>query len=132
VKAETGEGKVATIEAGGRYAAGITKSTIPGARYGYFDFAGPADPGPVDVAVEYFDGGKGQIVFAYDSTEYSCTGCPPIELTGGQTWNLVVFRLKDAKFSGRCNGFDFRLGSAPDGFAVGAVAVVKAETENWK
>lgn len=119
-----GEGKVEIVESGGRYAAGMVDSQIPGAHYFYFKLAEKPKDGPVEIAIEFFDGTKGSVVLAYDAKESGFKPCPAIELTGGQTWNVVVYRINDWQFSGRCNGADFRVGNAPQDFAIGAVALL--------
>ena len=119
------EGKVQTVEAGGRYAAGMAESKIAGARYYYFKLTGKPRHETVDIVVEYFDGGKGSVTLAYDGERSGFWRCPAIELNGGQTWNVVAFRVADGRWTGRCNGCDFRIGNAPKGFAIGAVAVTQ-------
>ncbi|MBU3913891.1 MAG: hypothetical protein KKE50_07425, partial [Nanoarchaeota archaeon] len=124
---KTGEGLVEMVNAGGRRAAGIRPGGADYGRYYYFKLPDWIKEGSeYDIAVEYFDGGKGKIICSYDAKEYSCKGCDqPIELTGSGEWKVVSWHVNDALFNGRGNGgSDFRLGSAPDGFALGAVAVL--------
>ncbi|NCO33395.1 MAG: hypothetical protein AUJ92_13495 [Armatimonadetes bacterium CG2_30_59_28] len=61
---------------------------------------------------------------AYDGAPGGFVQRAEIQLTGEHTWNVVVFRIPDGKWTGRCNGADFRIGNAPPSFAIGAMAVV--------
>jgi len=123
LRRDSGEGKVEVIEAGGRYAAGMVDSKIEGAHYYYFKLAEKPKAETVDISVEYFDAAEGTVTLSYDGAQGGFMKCPEIQLTGGHTWNLIVFRIPDGKWTGGCNGADFRIGNAPAGFAIGAVAV---------
>lgn len=65
---------------------------------------------PVDVQIEYLDGGDGELILQYDSTDpsairegaYKDAG-PRIQLKNTGEWRTATFRIADTKFAGRQN-----------------------------
>ncbi|MFC5648227.1 glycosyl hydrolase family 28-related protein [Paenibacillus solisilvae] len=64
----------------------------------------------VQVTVEYYDEGNGQMVLQYDANSAGFKDAPLFSYTDTKTWKTHTFELADAKFANRTNGGDFRLG----------------------
>jgi arylsulfatase A-like enzyme len=75
----------------------------------------------VQVAVTCLDRGNAEVVVEYDSSDKRVNAQHPkgpgafkeavrFRVKGSGKWKAVVFDLKDARFAGRCNGGDLRLG----------------------
>ncbi len=125
---ETGEGVTKTIDINGIKALGIDYGKAKYGKYYYFKLCDWVKIGnEYDITIEYFDGGEpGKIFFSYDALINGEKTSNRIEivLTGVKEWKVFTTRIKDALFEGRRNyGADFRIGSAPDGFAIGAISI---------
>lgn len=87
-----------------------------GARYIYLNVGNSYIYGgtnAVNITFEYYDSAEGAgntFSFSYDSTSNAWDyNVPKTYLTGSNTWKTVTYSLKDAQFSGRENGADFRV-----------------------
>jgi len=120
--------------------AGARPIVEAGAEAGYFHFAVPtrlvpAQVGPVEIIVEYFDEGEGSFLLEYDSSdadapaEGSLKRTAPVPIEGTGEWRRHTFVLPDARFAHRqYRGFgDFRIRDEPadleSGHAFGRVTV---------
>ncbi len=73
----------------------------------------------VEISIDYFDEGRGEVHVRYDSNDPTCLVVPSnpgawkeagqFALTGTQTWKTFTCTVADAKFASRCNGNDLRL-----------------------
>ena len=61
------------------------------------------------IIVDYLDDGPGAIEIKYDAVSKPWKSAGIVEMTGSGQWRQVAVDLDDARFSGRCNGADFRL-----------------------
>ena len=114
-----------------------TVATEHGGRYIYFDIAESfywGDGVPMVLEITFLDSGTGSFGLDYDSTDRTALhsgafkAAPNVQKTGGGDWRTVRIRLVDGAFSGRANGFDFRLADHDGTLTVHRVAVEK-ETE---
>ncbi len=72
----------------------------------------------VNLTLVYFDKGKGNVSLVYDSSDEKFKqgkltagvwkGGGVLKLTNTSTWRQVSFKINDARFSGKCNGYDLR------------------------
>lgn len=130
--AADGMTKVITVQG---KTARITTPTKHRGRYIYFEVADSffwAENRPVRMAVTFLDNQKGVIPLEYDSTDPSAhfngafkSSARPILKKGTGGWRTVQVPLPDAAFTGRANGFDFRLADLDGKLVVHAVAVTK-------
>jgi hypothetical protein len=73
----------------------------------------------VQISLDYFDEGRGDVGVRYDSSDESCKVVPSnpgawkeagkFALTDTREWKTFTCAVADAKFAGRCNGNDLRL-----------------------
>ncbi|QHI68710.1 sialate O-acetylesterase [Tichowtungia aerotolerans] len=61
------------------------------------------------IVVNYLDDGPGAIEFTYDAVSKPWKSAGLVEMKGSGQWRQFRVWLDDARFSGRCNGADFRL-----------------------
>jgi hypothetical protein len=90
----------------------------------------------VEIAVDYFDEGKGDFSIIYDSSDAAvkvvaklpgaCKEAGKFKLTDTNKWKTFVCRVNDAKFAGR-GGADIRLDIASGDArpVIGAVGIRK-------
>lgn len=70
----------------------------------------PGEKRKVKVYVDYFDEGYGRFSLRYCSPENAWTDwADVVKCENTQTWKTHQFILKDADFSGKCNGYDIVL-----------------------
>jgi len=91
----------------------------------------------VAISVDYFDEGAGYAEIVYDSSDELVKGpngpgswklAKVFKLTDSKTWKTVECTVKDALFSGRCNGADLRLNIVPEECpAVASMKISKVE-----
>lgn len=143
---ETAEGKNKPVSKGSKDAwmCGPNEKAGDKGRYMYFSVTDTAfkegKTPKVDIIIEYFDEGEEIIKMVYDSSDedFQLSEKHPkgvwkpaeeeIEMMDSKKWKTAVFHLKDARFTNKCNGQDFRL-QIPGGFdfVVGSAAVVKVK-----
>jgi len=93
--------------------------------YFYFNVEDPAyrdgNQPAVQISITYLDRGNTAVAVEYDSSDTRVNVSHPkgagafkeatrFRVKKSSTWKTIVFDLKDAKFSGRCNDGDLRLG----------------------
>ncbi len=137
---DAADGKSRAVSEHGK-SARVTVKTEYGGRYLYFDVADSfywASGSPVVIEVTYLDSAVGQIGIEYDSTDPAAfhsgafKSAPAIEKAGSKDWKTARIRITDAAFTGRANGFDFRLADHDGTLAVHRVAVLKERTTRTK
>ncbi len=134
------EARMSPVEIKGRSA---WKSALRQGRptYFYFNLEDPAlrngKQQAVQVTVAYLDRGNTDVVVLYDSGDNSINPKHPhgagvfkeatsFRVRQSGKWKTAVFNLDDARFSGRCNGGDLRLGfMRPDAAPIVAEVLVK-------
>jgi hypothetical protein len=127
------EGVLTTGAAGGRDVM-IADSSDPeytGPRFIYCDLPDWLRPIPrVEIVIEYFDAGPGEISIDYSSTTQDSAKLrgPPfltgLVLTGCNRWRVARIALLDAAFRKKINGHDFRILADRKTFLVRTVAVL--------
>jgi hypothetical protein len=131
---------MAPIEVAGRSAwKAALRTDIP--TYFYFKLDDPAyrngyQPA-VQVAITYLDRGNTAVAVEYDSSDAHVNVSHPngagafkeatrFRVKQSNTWKTIVLNLNDARFAGRCNDGDLRLGFfSPDVDPVVAEVLVK-------
>ncbi len=85
----------------------------------------------VAITIDYFDEGSGDIIIQYDSLDdttnqgaFKLVTLARLENT--KSWKSEAVDIADARFAGRCNGYDFRI-AVPTGVDL-AVSAVKLES----
>ncbi len=128
------EGRNAPVILHGREAVRST-SVVSGAKFIYFKITNQAfknGKSPMTaITIIYFDEGSGDIIVQYDSLDDTTNQGPfkivtLARLENSRTWKSGVVDIADARFSGRCNGYDFRI-AVPTGVDL-AVSSVKLES----
>jgi hypothetical protein len=112
--ADDGHFEIATV--GGKSAVRLTEATIDksdGTRYLYVNVvpAWKENWRPVDIEMEYFDEGRGNVDVHYDAVSgiYK-TGLKSFVLGNSRTWKTFTFTLPEPSFQGRLKGgSDFRI-----------------------
>ena len=106
--------------------------------YFYLDAADdflPQSGAAVEIELTYFDGGSGDIMLHYDSTDFNLPHAGAYKehpsafhrLNSGQ-WKVAHFRVNDARFANRENGgADFRFYNTGDDLLISAVQVLRIE-----
>lgn len=84
----------------------------------------------VTFLIRYFDEGTAKVNLNYDSLDEAKTGAYKsmslFQLENTKTWKTAKVALSDARFGGRCNGADFRIGlPKDDSVLISAVAVIQ-------
>ncbi|MBI4979581.1 MAG: hypothetical protein HZC28_19035 [Spirochaetes bacterium] len=87
----------------------------------------------VQLTVEYFDEGTGEMRIEYDSLdEAKLPGAFKPETiatcANTKTWKTAKIGIKDARFGGRCNGSDFRISLS----AAAACVLASVSIASWK
>jgi len=93
----------------------------------------------IKVSVDYFDEGKGAVLIKYDSCDKRAgengdglwKAKVVFSLKDTRAWRRASFVIDDARFSGRCNGGDFRL-ECKCGLAVSALEISAASQEDQR
>ncbi|MBL8994976.1 MAG: hypothetical protein JNM63_16630, partial [Spirochaetia bacterium] len=83
--------------------------------------------------VSYFDEGDAKVNLNYDSLDEAKSGAYKsvllFQLENTKTWKTARVAVADARFGGRCNGSDFRIGFPKDTpLLINAVAVIQNKT----
>lgn len=147
---ELADGATAPAEIGGR-ACRVVAPTPHAGRYIYFQIHDSfkwADTMLVDVAVEYFDLGRGFFRIEYDGPDPNApfngaytASKNSVALNDSRQWKTAVFRLTGARFGNAQNGgADFRLAIQGDPLHVSRVTVTRlgmpaeagAEVHGWQ
>ncbi len=97
----------------------------------------PGEEQKVKVYVDYFDEGYGRFSLRYCSPENAWTDwATVVKCENTQTWKTHEFILKDADFSGRCNGYDIvlaqwsqQMSRSEDDVIFGGVRIEKTDGE---
>lgn len=127
-----GDGEFTVVERDGEHCWLVPKHTPP--HYFYLKVTGTFRPQPgkaLEIELEYFDAGSGEIVMDYDSTDIQATlgGAYKkhpytIHRTNKAQWQQASFRVNDAGFGGSQNGHaDFRFTNGGDDLLIRAVRV---------
>lgn len=103
----------------------------------------------ITVTVTYFDGAKGVVRFAYDSSDFAWRHPPypagvwkrldtakaGLVLTGTNEWTTVSFELPMPLFRKRLHSYaDFRISyscSPSDGFAIHSISIERDPEDDW-
>jgi hypothetical protein len=125
----TGDGEFTVVERAGVHCWLVTKHASP--HYFYLDVDEGFRGGEVEIELEYFDTGAGEIALDYDSTDVR----PTVEgaykrhpnilhRTNTAQWQQARFQINDARFANRENGgSDFRFYNGGDDLLIRAVRV---------
>ena len=130
---ENNESENKPVEKAGR-AAWIPTTTMMYYAVKFSEFKDGRAP-KITFAIDYFDEGTGEFRIVYDSSDESVKVVEAIpgawkeagkfQLANTKTWKTYECAVNDAKFSGRCNGFDFRFDIMNNGDVKPAVSMVK-------
>ena len=89
----------------------------------------------VKITVDYFDLGDGCFTLIYDGTDSAQTRTEIVDLFNTHTWKSHTFDIQNPNFSGRCGGYDFKvgtfskfMGASPDAVCIGKITVEKRGT----
>jgi hypothetical protein len=129
-----GDGDMAVARVAGRNSWNtVATGRSPRGRYLYFDVDDGFLVAPdelLEVAVHYYDAGPKEFRFEYDSSDPRLSGIPQAfrlghrqPLAGQRAWREATFVIPFARFMGRGNGADFRLGCSDADLAVSRVAL---------
>jgi hypothetical protein len=132
----TGDGEFTVVEREGALCWLVPKRSSP--NYFYLETDPgflPQSGGAVEIELEYFNAGAGEIVLQYDSTDSRLPDAGafkrypyPIQRTNKAQWQLARFRVNDARFANRENGgSDFRFYNGGDDLLIRAVRVRRVE-----
>lgn len=129
-----GEGKNVPVMIAGREA--LRCMTVgPSGKFIYFTITNQAfknGKSPMAaITIDYFDEGSGDVIVQYDSLDDSTNQgqfklVTLARLENSKTWKSDTVDISDARFSGRCNGYDFRI-AVPTGVEL-AISTVKLES----
>jgi hypothetical protein len=127
VPVRSGDGEFAVMERDGVRCWRLAKAP----QYFYLDVDEGFRAGRVEIEIEYFDGGTGEITLDYDSTDVRAPvgGAykrhpDVVRRTGKAQWQSARFRVSDARFRGSQNDqADFRFYSSSEDLLIRAVRV---------
>lgn len=134
-QAEAADGKTEPVRVEGR-GGRRTVRTEHGGRFVYLDVADSfywADGTSLEVVVSYLDRGAGTLRLDYDSLDVTAPHdgafhpTAAVERRGEGGWKTTVWRLENAAFTGRSNGYDLRIADVGGDLIVGRVVVRKVE-----